>query len=105
MMNESMMNANPTEMLESPNLEFSAMESLETGAMELSDDELNAVAGGCGINLGDLDGFNQSSGNFYSKKNLAVNQATFAGPEGSGTISSVGFEQIDSGAFQNISLG
>lgn len=88
------------------NVDSVSMSTLSTTAdtemMELCEEELDTVAGGCGFNLGDFEGFNQSSGNFYSKKNLAMNQATFAGPEGSGTISSVNLEEINSGAFQNI---
>ena len=75
------------------------------GAVELSDQDLDNVSGGLGINFGDVNSFAQKSGNFFSQKNLSVGQATFAGPNGSGTISQVDFQQIDSGAFQDIAIG
>lgn len=90
--NELMINAEPASMSPTATL------STDAGVMELCDDELDTVAGGCGG-----DGFNQSSGNFFSQKNLAMNQATFAGPQGSGTVSSITLEEISSGAFQNLS--
>jgi hypothetical protein len=74
-------------------------------AIELSEDDLDNVSGGLGINFGDVNSFAQKSGNFFSQKNLSVGQATFAGPNGSGTISQVDFQQIDSGAFQDIAIG
>lgn len=67
---------------------------------ELSEHDLDQVSGG--LSLGNLDSFVQNSGNFFSQKNLSMGQATFAGPNGSGTISTLDFQQIDSGAFQNI---
>lgn len=73
-------------------------------AVELSDDVLDNIAGGAGLNLGDFDSFAQNSGNFFSQENLSVGQMTFAGPNGSGTISQVDFQRIDSGAFQNIAI-
>jgi hypothetical protein len=77
----------------------------EMMAIELTEDDLDCVAGGLGINFGDVESFAQKSGNFFSQKNLSVGQATFAGPNGSGTISQVDFQQIDSGAFQDIAIG
>ncbi len=82
-----------------------AIEPSELGAIELSEQDLDTVSGGLGLSLGDVDSFFQKSGNFFSQKNLSVGQATFAGPNGSGTISSVDFQQIDSGAFQEIGIG
>lgn len=84
-------------------IELSAIS--ESAAIELSEDDLDNVSGGLGVNFGDVDSFAQQSGNFFSQKNLSVGQATFAGPNGSGTISQVDFQQIDSGAFQNIAVG
>lgn len=76
-----------------------------TGSIvELSEQDLD-ISGGTGFNLGDVGSFGQKSGNFFSQKNLSVGQATFAGPGGSGTISQVDFQQIDSGAFQDIAFG
>lgn len=88
--------------------EIMAMEMSEMAAstaIELSEDDLDNVSGGLGINFGDVNSFAQKSGNFFSQKNLSVGQATFAGPNGSGTISQVDFQQIDSGAFQDIAIG
>ncbi|NJO80313.1 MAG: hypothetical protein HC827_18585 [Cyanobacteria bacterium RM1_2_2] len=77
----------------------------ESAAIELSEDDLDNVSGGLGISFGDVNSFAQKSGNFFSQKNLSVGQMTFAGPNGSGTISQVDFQQIDSGAFQDIAIG
>jgi hypothetical protein len=81
------------------------VEQTEMAVTELSEQDLDAVSGGLALNFGDVDSFFQKSGNFFSQKNLSVGQATFAGPSGSGTISSVDFQQIDSGAFQEIGIG
>lgn len=81
------------------------IEQTEMAVTELSEQDLDAVSGGLALNFGDVDSFFQKSGNFFSQKNLSVGQATFAGPNGSGTISSVDFQQIDSGAFQEIGIG
>ncbi|WP_206602818.1 CTB family bacteriocin [Leptolyngbya ohadii] len=84
---------------------MTSMESIEAGAIELSEQDLEAVSGGLNLSFGDVDSFFQQSGNFFSGKKLSVDQATFAGPNGSGTISSIDFQQVDSGAFQNIGIG
>lgn len=76
----------------------------EMAAMELSEDDLDGISGGMSLNFGDVDSFAQKSGNFFSQKNLSIGQATFAGPQGSGTISQVDFQGIDSGAFQDIAI-
>ncbi|MCU0525603.1 MAG: CTB family bacteriocin [Elainella sp. Prado103] len=85
-------------------IDLTAMANAEMGAMELSEDELDGISGGMSLNFGDVDSFAQKSGNFFSQKNLSIGQATFAGPEGSGTISQIDFQGIESGAFQDIAI-
>ena len=71
-------------------------------AIELSEDELDTVAGGLTISLGDGQGFASDAPNTFSQKNLAVGQQTFAGPHGSGTVSMTNVQEIFSSAGQGI---
>ncbi len=75
---------------------------MNTNAVELSLDELNTVAGGLAISLGDIGGFASDASNTFSQKNLAVGQQTFAGPGGSGTASVTQLQSIFSNAGQAI---
>ena len=72
------------------------------GAVELSEMELDTVAGGLAISFGDVQGFASDATNTFSQKNLAVGQQTFAGPGGSGTISFTDVEGLFSSAGQGI---
>ena len=83
---------------------MSAETSQEAAITELSEGDLDQVSGGFAIDLGDLDGLFQSSGSFFSQENLSMDQATFAGPGGAGTLSSLDYQKIDSGAFQNTGI-
>ena len=74
-------------------------------AVELSSEELDTVAGGLAITLGDVQGFASDANNTYSKKNLTVGQQTFAGPNGSGTASLSNLQDIFSSAGQAIAVG
>ena len=71
-------------------------------AVEISSDELDSVAGGLAISFGDVQGFASDATNTFSQKNLAVGQQTFAGPNGSGTISFTNAQEIFSSAGQAI---
>ena len=73
-----------------------------TNAIELSNDELDTVAGGLSISLGDVGGFASDASNSFSQKNLAVGQQTFAGPGGSYTGSVTNLQEIFSKAGQSI---
>ncbi|BDA71069.1 hypothetical protein CAL7716_052350 [Calothrix sp. PCC 7716] len=75
---------------------------INTNAIELSIDELDTVAGGLAISLGDIGGFTSDAGNSFSQKNLAVGQQTFAGPGGSYTGSVTNLQEIFSKAGQSI---
>ena len=76
-----------------------------TVAVELSSDELDTVAGGLSISLGDGQGFASDASNTFSQKDLAVGQQTFAGPGGSGTVSMTCLQEISSTAGQSIAIG
>jgi hypothetical protein len=76
-----------------------------TVAIELSSDELDTVAGGLSISLGDGQGFASDASNTFTQKNLAVGQHTFAGPHGSGTASLTNLQEISSSAGQGIAVG
>ncbi len=76
-----------------------------TVAIELSEDELDTVAGGLSISLGDGQGFTSDASNTFSQENLMVGQKTFAGPNGSGTTSMANLESIFNSAEQGLALG
>ncbi len=78
---------------------------INTNAVELSLDELDTVAGGLALSLGDIKGFASDALNSFSQKNLGVAQQTFAGPNGSGTASVAQLQSIASGAGQGIAIG
>jgi hypothetical protein len=71
-------------------------------AVELSNDELDTVAGGLAISLGDVQGFASDASNSFSQKNLAVGQQTFAGPGGSYTGSVTNVQELFANAGQAI---
>ena len=74
-------------------------------AVELSEQELDTVAGGLSITLGDGQGFASDASNIFTQKNLTVGQQTFAGPSGSGTASLTNLQEIFSSAAQGIAIG
>ncbi len=74
-------------------------------AVELSEQELDTVAGGLAITLGDGQRFASDASNSFSQKNLVVGQQTFAGPGGSGTASVTNLQEIFSSAGQGIAVG
>ncbi len=71
-------------------------------AVELSLQELDTVAGGLSISLGDVQGYASGAANDFTQKNLSVGQQTYAGPGGSYTGSVTDLQKIASGALQNI---
>jgi hypothetical protein len=73
-------------------------------ATELSIDELDTVAGGLAITLGDVGGFASDASNSYSLKQLQVGQQTFAGPGGSYTGSVTNIQEIFSSSGQAIAV-
>ncbi|MEB3217445.1 MAG: CTB family bacteriocin [Nostocales cyanobacterium 94392] len=74
-------------------------------AVELSDEELDTVNGGLAISFGDVQGFASDASNSFSQKNLAVGQQTFAGPNGSATVSMANVQDIFSSAGQALAIG
>jgi bacteriocin-like protein len=74
-------------------------------AIELSEQELDNVSGGLSINFGDVNSFASTANNSFRKKTSLIEQGTFANEHGSGTMSSVGIEDIFSAAGQGIVIG
>ena len=72
--------------------------------VELSELELDTVAGGLAISFGDVQGFASDASNSFSQKNLTVGQQTFAGPGGSYTASLTNLQNISSSAGQAIAV-
>jgi hypothetical protein len=62
----------------------------ESVAIELSEEQLDTVAGGA----------HQASGSNYNKHKLAMSGKTFAGPEGSGSSFEMKEEDIQSSSFE-----
>ena len=75
-----------------------------TVAVELSSDELDTVAGGLMMSLGDGQWFASDASNTYKQNNLTVGQQTYAGPHGSGTASMANLQEIFSSAAQGIGI-
>ncbi|GAB1542658.1 hypothetical protein NUACC21_53320 [Scytonema sp. NUACC21] len=73
-------------------------------AVELSELELDSVAGGFSITLAPGQGFASNANNSFSQRNLVVGQQTFAGPNGSGTSSAANLQEIISTAGQGIAI-
>lgn len=72
----------------------------QAGAIELSDQELDTVSGGTGLDLGNIDSFMTGSASDFMQRNLSMDQMTFAGPGGAGTLTSMDFQEIASSARQ-----
>lgn len=85
--------------------EMMAVELSDMGAVELSEDELDTVAGGLALNLGDGQSFSSDAFSEYGKKTLIVGQSTSAGPDGANTTSFTGLEEIFSRSGQSINVG
>ena len=65
-------------------------------AVELSETELDSVAGGQSLNL--------HTGSFFNQKNLGLAHATTAGPGGATTAGIVDVGSIASGAGQHLGI-
>jgi hypothetical protein len=86
-------------------MEIMIMSEFNTLAIELSEQELDTVAGGLAISIGDAKGYTQSAANDFVQKNMTIGQTTFAGPNGSGTASMFDLNLIGSSAVQSIAVG
>ncbi|MBD2196887.1 MULTISPECIES: CTB family bacteriocin [Calothrix] len=73
--------------------------------VELSEQELDNVAGGLSVVIGDAQGYNSQASNGFFQKELIVAQQTYAGPNGSGTASIASLKEISSSAGLNIAIG
>ncbi|BAY31082.1 hypothetical protein NIES2107_29360 [Nostoc carneum NIES-2107] len=74
-------------------------------AVELSEDDLDNVAGGFGIVLGGGQNVGLLTDSTFQQKNLAVGQQTIAGPGGAGTTTLVNAQEIFSNAGQGLFVG
>ncbi len=74
-------------------------------AVELSEQELDTVAGGLAVTLGDVEGYASDAANDFFQKNLTVVQETYAGPMGSYTGSVTNHINTGSSAGQGIVIG
>lgn len=76
--------------------EVAAIELPTSAAIELSEDDLDSVAGGFSIDFG-------SASDFF-QRNVTMGQQTFAGPNGAGTTNLLSIEEIASSAQQFMSI-
>jgi hypothetical protein len=76
-----------------------------TVAVELSEQELDNVAGGFAINIGDGQNLGLDTNSSFHQSNLAVGQSTFAGAAGAGTVTVVNAQDIFSQAGQGLTVG
>ncbi|MBD1858030.1 hypothetical protein H6F69_20730 [Leptolyngbya sp. FACHB-1624] len=76
----------------------------EFNAIELSEIELDVVAGGA-ITISDVQGYAQTAVNDFFQKNMTVAQQTFAGPGGSFTSSVMNLTETKTSAGQSIVVG
>ncbi|BAY99244.1 hypothetical protein NIES37_32230 [Tolypothrix tenuis PCC 7101] len=75
-------------------------------AIELSEDELDNVAGGVGeFVLSGGQNLGLFTGASFQQKNLAVGQQTIAGPGGAGTTTLVNAQEIISNSGQILTVG
>lgn len=94
------------ESMQSERFTVTYIEETSTGDLamiELSEADLDECAGG--LSLGDFSSLMDRSSSFFGQERLSLGQATFAGPNGSGTISTLDFERTISGANRFTSLG
>ncbi|MBD2358049.1 hypothetical protein H6G41_26135 [Tolypothrix sp. FACHB-123] len=74
-------------------------------AVELSEQELDNVAGGLSVVIGDAQGYASQATNGFYQKELVVAQQTSAGPNGSSTGSIAAIKEISTSAGLNIAIG
>ena len=77
----------------------------EINAVELSDLELDNVAGGLGISIGNGQNLSLDTNSSFSQKVFQVGQSTFSGPNGSSTTSLFNVSEIFTDASQSFGLG
>jgi hypothetical protein len=74
-------------------------------AVELSEDELDTVAGGFALSIGNGQTLTNDSVSKFSQKDLLVTGGTFAGPNGAGNTFGVATREIYSGSGQMLGIG
>jgi hypothetical protein len=72
----------------------------ELSAMELSEAELDTVAGGTSLNMGGLDSLFSGSSSDFMQRNVSMGQMSFAGPGGAFNASTLDISEIASSASQ-----
>jgi hypothetical protein len=86
------------------NILAEAEAATNTAITELTDGELGDCSGGA-LSMGDIDSLFKGASSFFNQSGLSMNQASFAGPQGAGSISNLeAFDQA-SGNSDVISFG
>ena len=76
-----------------------------TNAIELSETELDSVAGGFSISIGEGQNLALDTNSSFQQKNIGIGQQTMAGPTGAGTVTMVNAQDIFSNAGQGLGVG
>ena len=74
-------------------------------AIELSEDELDTVAGGFSLVLGNGQSLTNDSVSQFQQKTLLVSGGTFSGPGGAGNTFQVAAQEISSSSGQILAIG
>ncbi len=77
----------------------------ELNAVELSDSELDNVAGGFAFSIGEGQSLSLGTNSSFGQKVLQVGQATVSGPGGSGTQTLVNAGSLFTDAGQSFGIG
>ena len=74
-------------------------------AVELSETELDSVAGGFSISIGEGQNLALDTNSSLHQKSIGIGQRTNAGPGGAGTVTMVNAQDIFSNAGQGLGVG
>ena len=81
-----------------------AEEAANAAMTELTEGDLDNCSGGS-LNIGDLESLFKGASSFFSQSGLSLEQASFAGPNGAGSISSLDALKTASGNSDVIGFG
>ncbi len=93
-----------SDMIKPQDIIVEAEEAAHLAITELSSDELGDCSGGA-ISMGDISSLFKGASSFFEQSGIKMDQVSFAGPNGAGSISSLGAFNTASGNSDVISFG
>ncbi|BAY50280.1 hypothetical protein SAMD00079811_79090 (plasmid) [Scytonema sp. HK-05] len=75
---------------------------IKNNQVEMSEQELDSVAGGLDVSLGNVGNFTQDSASNFKATNFEIQDFTTAGPGGASTGTAAELQQTQSNALNNI---